>query len=310
MKQPEINFLQSPAWARFQGALGREVIQKDDGDLRYLAIEEHGRLGSRLYCPAGPMVENKAALRTILKELTEEAKHRKLDFIRIEPRGGITEKDLEKLGLRRSHHDVQPADTVISDVSGSEEEIRAALSQTARRYARKADNAGVTYSLSHGPVDIHYFIELIHDVAQRTGMKPMSDQYFLTIADSLFPTRDGGLLFAELDGKKIAAVIFYTDGTTMCYAHAANHHEYRNISPAYGLGLYALLFAHEQGCKYFDWYGVAPEGAPDNHRWAGFTQFKLSFGGQRVSYSGTWELPVNKMRYRLYKTALKVGRKS
>jgi lipid II:glycine glycyltransferase (peptidoglycan interpeptide bridge formation enzyme) len=141
-------------------------------------------------------------------------------------------------------------------------------------------------------------------------MRPFSDHYFSTIAGSLFPTRDAGLLFAELNGKKIAAIIFYTNGATMSYTHAANNSEYRKISPAYGLALYALLFAHEQGCKHFDWCGVAPENADENHRWAGFTQFKLSFGGQRVSYLGTWELPVKSFKYRLYKIVLKLSGKN
>jgi len=309
MKKTEVSFLQSAAWARFQQALGRNTIDRNDKWWQYMAIEEHGKLGSRLYCPGGPTVADKTALSAALADLKNEAKKRKLAFVRVEPRGGVTEIDLRDLGLRRSHHDVQPADTIISDVSVGQEEIRAALSQTARRYARKADNAGVTYSLSYDPVDIRYFIELIHDVSKRTGIKPMSDHYFSTIAGSLFPTRDAGLLFAELDGKKIAAVIFYNDGVTMSYAHAANNSEYRRVSPAYGLALYALLFAHGSGCQNFDWYGVAPADAADNHRWAGFTQFKLAFGGKRVSYLGTWELPVNSMKYRLYKTALKASGK-
>lgn len=309
MSKTEISFLQSPAWARFQESLGRQVIDKKDDGWQYVAIEERGRLSSRLYCPAGPTVLKHVALKAAIYNLTQEAKRRRVTFIRVEPRGNLTIADLQSLGFRRSHHDVQPASTVISDVDGSEDEIRSSLSQTARRYARKADNAGVTYSLSYDPSDIRYFIEMIHDVASRTGMRPMSDSYFSQIATTLFPARDAGLLFAELAGRKIAAIIFYTDGTTMSYAHAANLSEYRKISPAYGLGLYALLFAHDQGCKFFDWYGVAPEDASENHRWAGLTRFKLAFGGQRVSTLGTWELPIDKFKYRLYKLALKIARK-
>jgi lipid II:glycine glycyltransferase (peptidoglycan interpeptide bridge formation enzyme) len=96
----------------------------------------------------------------------------------------------------------------------------------------------------------------------------------------------------------------------MYYAHAANDSEYRQISPAYGLARYALLFAHHHGCQKFNWYGIAPENAPKNHRWAGLTQFKLSFGGTRQDYLGTWELPVNKYKYRFYKIVLKLTGKS
>lgn len=309
MTKLEPHFLQSPAWAEFQRSIKRRTIDKSNKEWHYLAIVERGKIGKRLYCPHGPTVSSKTALKDALKDLREEAKKLKLDFLRIEPTGNITRQDLIDLGLRPSHRNVNPADTLINDVSVEPDAIRAQLSQTTRRYARKGDKAGLAYSVSYEPCDIKYFLDMIHDVAARTGMKPFSDFYFQHIAATLFPIRAAGLLFAELNGKKIASVIFYTDGTTMSYAHAANYSEYRNISPATGLGLNALLFAHDQGCKYFDWFGVAPEGASRDHRWAGFTRFKLSFGGQRVSTLGTWEMPVRKLRYRTYKTMLKLSGK-
>jgi lipid II:glycine glycyltransferase (peptidoglycan interpeptide bridge formation enzyme) len=302
MKKMGISFLQTPAWGRFQSSIGRQVIEKTGDGWSALAIEEKGRLAKRLYCPYGPTVENAEALKAALDNLASETRERKLDFLRIEPVGDIKSPALLKLGLRRSHHDVQPSHTVVNDVSIDPEAITAGVSQSVRRYARKADKAGVTYSVSYDPVDIRYFIDMIHDVSARTGMKPMSDFYFSHIASALFPTHDAGLLFAELDGQKIAAIIFYNSGETMSYAHAASYSQYRNITPATGLGLYALLFAHDAGCTWFDWHGIAPEGASSDHRWAGFTQFKLSFGGERIERLGTWELPVRKLRYRLYRS--------
>jgi lipid II:glycine glycyltransferase (peptidoglycan interpeptide bridge formation enzyme) len=310
MTKVQPSFLQTPIWAQFQASIKRQTIDKSVKEFHYMAIVEHGKLGNRLFCPYGPTVESKAGLALALDDLRREARARRLDFVRVEPRGNVTERDLRDLGLQRSHHDVHPADTLISDVSLDPDAIRAQLSQTARRYARKADQAGVTYRVSYEPTDIKYFIDMIHDVAHRTGMRPLSDFYFQHIAATLFPVQAGGLLFAELNGQKIAAIIFYTDGTTMSYAHAANDSEYRKISPATGLALHALLFAHNQGCQWFDWYGVAPPGADKSHRWAGFTQFKQSFGGRPVSSLGTWELPVRRGRYAAYKLALRLAGKA
>ena len=180
------------------------------------------------------------------------------------------------------------------------------VSQKVRRYARKAEKAGLTYSVSNNPDDIKYFIKMIHDVAKRTGMKPMSDEYFKKIAETLFPTGDAGMLFGEYQGKKIASIVYYKTTKTFYYAHAASFTEYRDLSPANGLGLYALGFAHEQGCKNFDWYGIASEKADNSDALKGITEFKLSFGGMVKNYLGPWELPINKSRYFLYKTLLKI----
>jgi len=316
MTKLQVSFLQSPAWAKFQHALCREVIEKSGDGWSYLAIVERGQFSNRLYCPYGPTAVSKEKLTEAIKDLRKEARARKLDFLRIEPMvKDLTPEDLQQIRFRPSARFVEPPDTLITDVSVDADQIRANLSQTARRYARKCDQAGITYSVSYAPTDIRHFLDMIHEVAARTGMRPMSDHYFSTIAGTLFPVKDAGLLFAELDGKKIAAIIFYTDGKTMSYAHAANLTEYRKFSPATGLGLYALLFAHEQSCKQFDWFGVAPENwqeLPDAERykrWTGFTQFKQSFGGKHVQRIGTWELPLKKIRYSLYRLVLKISKR-
>ena len=281
MNVRETNFLQSSAWADFHRQLKQEVIEKETKKYRYVAIVEKGQVAKRLYCPLGPVIKDKE-------------KKRKLDFVRVEPTlPDLTTDDLEQLGLIKSSRDVQPPHTVVNDVSVDNTDIEAQLSQTARRYARKCDKAGITYSVSYEPTDIRHFIKLIHEVADRTGMHPYDDLYFQQIA-------------------VIAAIIFYTDGHTMMYTHAANSTEYRKYSPATGLALYSLKFAHEQGCKVYDWCGVAPEHDDGNPRWkswAGFTHFKLSFGGQRIDRLGTWELPINKRRYRIYRLLLALARR-
>ena len=62
--------------------------------------------------------------------------------------------------------------------------------------------------------------------------------------------------------------------------------------------------AQAKGLKHVDLWGVAPEDQPD-HKWAGFTAFKKSFGGRGIAYPGTWDLPVRKVRYGSYQLARK-----
>lgn len=304
----KVHFLQSGAWEKFQKALGRVTIDKKSEKWQYMAILEHGKFSKRLYCPYGPTVEDASALSEAVQDLSTEAKRLGADFIRIEPVGNITKEDLKKLGLKRriSHLGVQPIRTVVNDVSGGPEAILASVSQKVRRYARKAEKAGLTYSHSQNPDDIKYFLPMIKDVSRRTGMRPMSDDYFKKIAETLFPAEAAGMLFGEYEGKKIASIIYYKNEDTFYYAHAANYSEYRNLSPANGLGLFALLFAHEQGCKSFDWYGIASEDSDTSKSLAGITQFKLSFGGEVKDYLGAWELPINKPKYLLYRILLKL----
>jgi len=302
------HFLQTAAWGEFQRAYGNETIAKkgtaqDGGTWEYLAIVERGRFAHRLYCPYGPFYTSKEALGEALASLKKEARSYLVDFARVEPRGALGAEELASLGLRPAARNVQPPDTIINDVRAdavSEEDILLRGSTTRRQLYRYSLRDGVEYQTSYDPEDIRHFLDMIHLVAERTGIIPHEDAYFETLASTLFPQKAAGLLLSVLDDKPIASLIFYTDGITAAYAHAGSVDGYKKISPPSGLFMHLQLFARASGHTLVDTYGVAPEGAGKEHAWAGFTQFKESFGGIRLHSPGTWELPVNKLRYTLY----------
>lgn len=308
------HFLQSTAWGSFQQSCGNEVIEKsgiasDGGTWEYLAIVERGRFSSRLYCPYGPTFSTTAALGEALASLEVEARSHLVEFVRIEPRGSLAAEDLHAMGLRPAAHNVQPPDTVINDVRAdvlTEDDILKRASTTRRQLYRYSLRDGIEYRASYDPKDISHFLDMIHVVAERTGMQPHEDSYFETMGEVLFAQKAAGMLLSVLEERPIACLIFYTDGTTLGYAHAASVDGYRKISPPSGLFMHAQFFARETGHTLLDTYGVAPEGADKEHPWAGFTQFKESFGGVRVHYPGTWELPVSKLRYTIYNLVGKI----
>ena len=68
------HFLQSPAWANFQRALGRTVHQRSGPGWSFLAIEESNPAGKLLYAPYGPVAASLAAFDTALAALTDLAR--------------------------------------------------------------------------------------------------------------------------------------------------------------------------------------------------------------------------------------------
>jgi lipid II:glycine glycyltransferase (peptidoglycan interpeptide bridge formation enzyme) len=46
-------------------------------------------------------------------------------------------------------------------------------------------------------------------------------------------------------------------------------------------------------------WGIAPTDDPD-HKRAGYTRFKRSFGGQVKEYAGMWDLPIHAVKYSLH----------
>ena len=297
-------FLQSREWERFQQQLGRQTFFDSGPGWHYLAALEVGRISRRLFCAYGPVVDDLESFQQATMSLKERAKQSKADFIRIEPKSGVTRDNLITMGWVKAVRDVDGRETMVNDVSGTEDEIMAVLSQNARRVWRKLDKAGVEYETSFDPLDVEDFLQMEKSVALRTGMNPQQDDYSRTLAKTLFPAQAAGLMFAKLDGKRVAGFLFTKNDMVMRYQYAGSFSEYRNQSPATGLGVFALLEAHRMGLKEFDWFGVLPEDGDQSKRyqgWAGFTEFKSRFGGVRRKYLGTWELPMHRGRYWLWR---------
>ena len=173
-----------------------------------------------------------------------------------------------------------------------------------RNLYRNIHKKGVTFRSSQDPAEIAVLLEFLHMTAARNGFKPQSDEYLSQVARSLMPAGAATLFIAELDGHPIAAALAYDSADTRTYAHAALDDTHRKLSAGIPLLVTLMADAQAKGLKHVDLWGVAPEDQPD-HKWAGFTAFKKSFGGRGIAYPGTWDLPVRKVRYSSYQLARK-----
>lgn len=89
---------------------------------------------------------------------------------------------------------------------------------------------------------------------------------------------------------------------------SASDYHFRKLPATYAILDEAIKDAKKIGLKNLDFWGIAPENAPKSHPWAGFTNFKKSFGGAEKRYAGTYDLIFKPQKYRLYKSARKLNR--
>ncbi|MCT9868864.1 lipid II:glycine glycyltransferase FemX [Paenarthrobacter aurescens] len=303
-------FLQTPAWADVQRALGRRVHEQSGPGWSFLAIEEKNPAGKVIYAPYGPVAESVEAFDAATAALMALARKERAVFIRMEPAAaGFTASDADALlrarGLRPAPVNQQPELSWIVDLDGDFKDVLAGMKPTNRNLYRNIHKKGVTFRASQDPADISVLLHFLHLTAARNGFKPQSDEYLTKVAESLLPSGAGTLFIAELEGEAIAAAFAYDSADTRVYAHAALDDTHRKLSAGIPLLVTLMADAKEKGLKHVDLWGVAPEDQPD-HKWAGFTAFKKSFGGREVSYPGTWDLPVNKLRYGAYQLARKL----
>ena len=109
-------------------------------------------------------------------------------------------------------------------------------------------------------------------------------------------------------GEIIAAGLVFDDKTTRYNLQGAQNEQGRKLHATGILTIQLILDAKAKNLQTFDFWGIAPEGAPASHPWAGFTNFKKTFAGYEVGYAGTYDIVLNPAKYRLYRLTRQVNR--
>lgn len=303
-----MHFTQTEAWQAFQKQLGRQTFRQSGDGWEYLAVLEEGNRNKRLYCPNGPYARDVQSFEEALNSLASLGERLDATFLRVEPTNPEFSQYLANHGARPvTYQSLNPQHSSVVDLSPSEEDLIAQMAQPVRNCYRNYRKKAVEVKTSMDPLDIDIFLKLIHEVAERTGMRPHNDDYFWSQATSLFPAGAAKLWYATHQGLPIAAALLYDSAYTRYYAHAAATSEpnLRKLNAGTAIVAEAIIDAKRSGLKSFDLYGIAPDDSSPHHPWAGFTKFKRSFGGIDVEFGGSWDIPLKSMSYwgyRLYQT--------
>jgi lipid II:glycine glycyltransferase (peptidoglycan interpeptide bridge formation enzyme) len=308
------HFLQSEAWANFQKAQEKTVFFEEQNNWSFMATLESSSnkfaKGKRLYVPYGPTAESISALSDAINRLAGIARQENASYLRVEPMGNFTSDQLKSIGLIQAERTMQPAQTWQLDLTRSEDDILKSMSSTNRNLFSTAEKKGINFETTYDKKKLKIFLDMIHNMASRTGMRPHSDKYFELMAESLFPDQSAGLTFGYHDKKPIVSALYFDDisAKVRYYAHAGSYDSARKLQANSPLLTYLIMDAKKTGMEVFDFYGVAPADKP-NHPWAGFSKFKRSFGGFEKKFNGTWEYPTNKLNYKILNTSRKLAAK-
>ena len=314
------HFLQSTAWETYEQSAGHQTFRKTTPDFDYLAIKKTTKLGPYLSVPYGPSVKSSKTDSTIAEEslqkatksLVELAKHENCIFIRIEPTEPFTAEFLASSGYKKTK-DIEPVHTWLLDLSPSKEDLILGFSHGTRLGHNQFPRKNLSIKVSHNPDDIKHLVTLQQALAKRKGITAYKETHLRTELEQPFAS----LYLVHYKNpenqtdKIVAASLFFDDekNSTRFYMQSASDPTYKNLPTTVGLLCASIFDAKEKGLKYFDFWGIAPDGAPSDHPWAGFTRFKKSFGGFAKSYAGTWDLPINKTKSGLYKKLRTINHK-
>ena len=303
----ETPITQTEAWKKLQDDLKEVSFLEKKPDYQYLAILKKTPIGNYLYLPYGPVAKTNQAFKSALKSVETLAKSHNAIFTRIEPQNPEFKKSFPK--NTKKSKEINPTHTLVISLEPSREEIFGAVPRRTRGYFNTYAKKGLTIEESKNPDDIKHLVALQKALAKDKKIGVFSEEYLKTQLSQPFAS-----LYlvkyrpedAKTD-KVIAAVLIFDDEDTRYYIQAAQDKEYTKLAAPSIVVCQMLIDCIDKGIKYFDFWGIAPENAPKNHPWLGFTRFKKSFGGDEISYAGTYDIVLKPAKYKLYQLTRKIN---
>lgn len=330
--QPFAQFLQSWAWGEFQKSVHRRVWRvgffEDGKQVGAAQIMEHylGLGWAYLYCPRGPIGEsgimNQELWTTkIIDFLKNKTSTYGEIFFRFEP----SEKPLIPYSLFLIHRvpSVQPTHVFLLDLTKPEEELLKNMHEKTRYNIRLAERKGLELGIRNNvPTqgrdpdrsvgksginsdDFEKFWRLMTQTAKRDGIKLHPKKYY----EQMLKTVPCFVLTIAHNNQWLAAGLFIGFGDTFTYVHGGSSNEHRELMAPYLMQWSAIKLAKTNGYRYYDFGGINPEETSDpdfRTKWTGITRFKKGFGGFVHSCSGTYDLPINNLGYKLYQILKKL----
>lgn len=308
------SFLQSFNWGEFQKQYGYKIWRLgvfDREKLKSVAlILKHPLpLGkSYLYCPRGPIIDEKSETLKFLQERIKEiAGKEKAVFFRFEPTGQFSNSNFQ-ISISGSNtkilqvEPVQPQNNWILNLNQPEEKILAAMKQKTRYNIRLAQKKGVKVVTSDDSKYVDRFFALAQETAERNEIKTHPKSYYQKMMEVLAQQKIVKFYLAEYNQKVIAVDLMLYFGNTVTYLHGGSASEDRNVMAPYLLHWRAIQDAKQQGIHYYDFGGVSPKNEP-NHNWAGISRFKRGFGGYQLESAGAFDLVFTPGWYAVYQVA-------
>ena len=223
----------------------------------------------------------------------------------------------DRIKLRKNSVDIQPPDSTLVDLTGTEDEILERMHSKWRYNIRLSERKGVIIHRYLGN-DINLsekldkFYELTKITNARDGNASHAKSYYFDLlkssAEEISKGRDVpiiSLYIAEHEGEEIASIMTLFSHDEAIYLYGASSNNKRNLMPNHLLQWTAMKDAKAYGSKYYDMYGMPPEGKDENHPMHGLYMFKANFGGRNIHRTGSWDVPLKPI-YRAYSAAEKL----
>ena len=310
---PNPHLLQSWEWGEFktrQGWKANRLVWTSTSGNQVAATQilerRIGPLFSILYAPRGPLLNwDDPSLRiAVLRQLKQYAVSSKAIFLKIDP-GVIIETNalsqpandqlkedeipqaLRDSGFEFSPEQIQFRNTMIVDLTKTEDELLAAMKQKSRYNIRLAGRKGVSAHLGTDD-DFNLLYRMYAETALRDHFAIRNQAYYKDVWGSFHYEGIAHPMIAVVEGEPVAALILYRFGNTAWYLYGMSRDVHREKMPNHLLQWEAMRWAKAVGCTTYDFWGAPDTQAADDPM-AGVARFKSGFGARLIQTPGAWD---------------------
>lgn len=186
-------------------------------------------------------------------------------------------------GFEKAKSCFVPSKTIQIDLTKSEEILLKNMKPKTRYNVKVAGRNGVKIERSQ---DINSFLDLWHTSARERGMWLSQGREIEALWRSF--KKDAFLYFASIGDDVLAGIFVIHTKESAYYMYAASTKNGKEFFAPTLLTWEAINVAKKSGKKIFDFDGVFDERYENTKDWKGFTKFKEGFGGEVVTYPGTF----------------------
>ncbi len=250
--------------------------------------------GTFLHLRHGPVFTqfSRSTYKILLKKIKAIAQAEGATWIRQSPHllsNNIHQKWFKKLGFINSPlHNQDAENCLVLDLEKSEAEIKANFRKNTRNLISRAERDGVIIEKTTDPIKLDIFFKLYQETAKRDKFTPHSG---INEEFNEFVKNNSILLFLGKHNNEYLAgslVVFF--GNQAVYHHSGSIKS--RVPVNYLLQWEIIKEAKKRGIKYYNLWGIAPENKP-NHPWQGLTLFKKGFGGEKLDFMHSIDLPLS-----------------
>ncbi|MCL2792827.1 MAG: peptidoglycan bridge formation glycyltransferase FemA/FemB family protein [Spirochaetaceae bacterium] len=299
--EPVDSFLQTQYWAELKSNFGwKPFYFLLDGKSFIVLFRKLGMGFSIAYIPFAPSEKYQDSLEEISLCLKSHLPKSAL-FIRYDL---PWKNNSAPTAIFKKAEDIQPATTVIIDLTKNKEDILSEMKSKTRYNIRLAEKKGVIVKSCA--------IELLdewYDMYQETALRDKIVLHPLEYYKKVFELSqkkelgiDIRLYMAESEGENIAGIVTCFYNKKAVYLYGASRNVGREKMPAYALQWKAICDAIDKGCVEYDMFGIPPDDDP-SHPMHGLYRFKTGFGGEIINRPGCYDFKLNKFKYKLYSVA-------